>query len=218
MDEIFKPHEIERKSMDIITSELGDRAWPEPVFSVIRRCIHTSADFDYADNLRFSDGAVELGVKLMHSGVNIVTDTMMAFSGINKNILESYGGKAHCFIKDQDVVDEAKRRGCTRATVSMEKAMKLDGPIVFAIGNAPTALIRICELVKEGRLKPELIIGAPVGFVNVVESKEMVMDLGIPFIIPIGRKGGSNIAATICNAMLYYNGSPIHPETKMAPL
>ena len=142
----------------------------------------------------------------MRSGVNIVTDTMMAFSGINKNRLESFGGKAHCFIKDQDVIDEAKERGCTRATVSMEKAMELDGPIIFAIGNAPTALMRICELVKEGRLKPALIIGAPVGFVNVVESKEMAMDLGIPFIVPAGRKGGSNIAATICNAMLYYNG------------
>lgn len=206
MAEIFKPHEIERKSMEIITSELGDRTWPEPTFSVVRRCIHTSADFDYADNLRFSEGAVELGVKLMRSGVNIVTDTMMAFSGINKNRLESFGGKAHCFIKDQDVIDEAKERGCTRATVSMEKAMELDGPIIFAIGNAPTALMRICELVKEGRLKPALIIGAPVGFVNVVESKEMAMDLGIPFIVPAGRKGGSNIAATICNAMLYYNG------------
>lgn len=206
MAEIFKPHEIERKSMEIITSELGDRTWPEPTFSVVRRCIHTSADFDYADNLRFSEGAVELGVKLMRSGVNIVTDTMMAFSGINKNRLESFGGKAHCFIKDQDVIDEAKERGCTRATVSMEKAMELDGPIIFAIGNAPTALMRICELVKEGRLKPALIIGAPVGFVNVVESKEMAMDLGVPFIVPAGRKGGSNIAATICNAMLYYNG------------
>lgn len=206
MAEIFKPHEIERKSMEIITSELGDRTWPEPTFSVVRRCIHTSADFDYADNLRFSEGAVELGVKLMRSGVNIVTDTMMAFSGINKNRLESFGGKAHCFIKDQDVINEAKERGCTRATVSMEKAMELDGPIIFAIGNAPTALMRICELVKEGRLKPALIIGAPVGFVNVVESKEMAMDLGIPFIVPAGRKGGSNIAATICNAMLYYNG------------
>ena len=206
MAEIFKPHEIERKSMEIITSELGDRTWPEPTFSVVRRCIHTSADFDYADNLRFSEGAVELGVKLMRSGVNIVTDTMMAFSGINKNRLESFGGKAHCFIKDQDVIDEAKERGCTRATVSMEKAMELDGPIIFAIGNAPTALMRICELVNEGRLKPALIIGAPVGFVNVVESKEMAMDIGVPFIVPAGRKGGSNIAATICNAMLYYNG------------
>ena len=206
MAEIFKPHEIERKSMEIITSELGDRTWPEPTFSVVRRCIHTSADFDYADNLRFSDGAVELGVKLMRSGVNIVTDTMMAFSGINKNRLESFGGKAHCFIKDQDVIDEAKERGCTRATVSMEKAMELDGPIIFAIGNAPPALMRICELVKEGRLNPALIIGAPVGFVNVVESKEMAMDLDVPFIVPAGRKGGSNIAATICNAMLYYNG------------
>lgn len=207
MAEIFKPHEIEKKSMEIITAELGGRTWPEPTFSVVRRCIHTSADFDYADNLRFSEGAVELGVKLLHSGANIVTDTMMAFSGINKNILESYGGKAHCFIKDQDVIEEAKRRGCTRATVSMEKALELKGPIIFAIGNAPTALMRICELVKEKRIEPALIIGAPVGFVNVVESKEMAMEMDTPYIIPAGRKGGSNIAATICNAMLYYDGN-----------
>jgi precorrin-8X/cobalt-precorrin-8 methylmutase len=206
MAEIFKPHEIEKKSMEIITSELGDRTWPEPMFSVVRRCIHTSADFDYADNLRFSDNAVETGVKLLRSGASIITDTMMAYSGINKNRLESYGGKAYCFIKDQDVIEESKNRGCTRATVSMEKAVELDGPLIFAIGNAPTALMRICELVEEGRLEPALIIGAPVGFVNVVESKEMAMKLDVPYIIPAGRKGGSNIAATICNAMLYYNG------------
>ena len=206
MAEIFEPHAIEKRSMEIITSELNGRTWPEPTFSVVRRCIHTSADFDYADNLRFSDNAVELGVKLLRSGANIVTDTMMAFSGINKNRLESYGGKAHCFIKDQDVIEEAKRRDCTRATVSMEKAAKLEGPVIFAIGNAPTALIRIAEMIEEGIMKPALVIGAPVGFVNVVESKEMIMKAGVPFIVPAGRKGGSNIAATICNAMLYYNG------------
>ncbi|MGN1044812.1 MAG: precorrin-8X methylmutase [Candidatus Methanomethylophilaceae archaeon] len=206
MAEIFEPHAIEKRSMEIITSELNGRTWPEPTFSVVRRCIHTSADFDYADNLRFSDKAVELGVKLMRSGVSIVTDTMMAFSGINKNRLESYGGKAYCFIKDPDVIEEAKRRDCTRATVSMEKAAKLEGPVIFAIGNAPTALIRIAEMIEEGMMRPALVIGAPVGFVNVVESKERIMEAGVPFIVPAGRKGGSNIAATICNAMLYYNG------------
>lgn len=206
MVEIFKPHEIESKSMEIITSELNGRTWPEPTFSVVRRCIHTSADFDYAENLRFSKDAVEIGIKLLRSGANIVTDTMMAYSGINKNRLESYGGKAYCFIKDQDVMEIAKNKGCTRAAVSMEKAMGLKGPTIFAIGNAPTALIRICELTMDGKLEPSLIIGAPVGFVNVVESKELAMTMDIPYIIPTGRKGGSNIAATICNAMLYYNG------------
>ncbi len=206
MAEIFEPHEIEKKSMETIVSELNGRTWPEPTFSVVRRCIHTSADFDYADNLRFSEGAVELGIKLIRSGAKIVTDTKMAYSGINKSRLESYGGEAYCFINDPDVVNIAKERGCTRATVSMEKASELEGPVIFAIGNAPTALIRICEMAKEGRMRPALVIGAPVGFVNVVESKEMLMGTDIPFIVPAGRKGGSNIAATICNAMLYYNG------------
>ena len=206
MAEIFEPHEIEKKSMETIVSELNGRIWPEPTFSVVRRCIHTSADFDYADNLRFSEGAVELGIKLLRSGAKIVTDTKMAYSGINKSRLETYRGSAYCFINDPDVVNIAKERGCTRATVSMEKASELEGPVIFAIGNAPTALIRICEMAKEGKIKPALVIGAPVGFVNVVESKEILMGADIPFIVPAGRKGGSNIAATICNAMLYYNG------------
>ena len=206
MAEIFEPHEIERKSMETIVSELNGRTWPEPTFSVVRRCIHTSADFDYADNLKFSKDAVEHGIRLLRSGATIVTDTKMAYSGINKNRLESFGGKAYCFINDPDVIQQAKDRGCTRATVSMEKAKELEGPIIFAIGNAPTALIRICEMIDNGEMRPALIIGAPVGFVNVVESKEMVMERDVPYIVPAGRKGGSNIAATICNAMLYYNG------------
>ena len=206
MAEIFEPHEIERKSMETIVSELNGRTWPEPTFSVVRRCIHTSADFDYADNLKFSKDAVEHGIRLLRSGATIVTDTKMAYSGINKNRLESFGGKAYCFINDPDVIQQAKDRGCTRATVSMEKAKELEGPIIFAIGNAPTALIRICEMIDNGEMRPALIIGAPVGFVNVVESKEMVTERDVPYIVPAGRKGGSNIAATICNAMLYYNG------------
>lgn len=206
--QFVKPEEIETRSMEIITSELGGRTWPEPQFSIVKRCIHTSADFDYADNLVFSEGAAEIGVDAIRNGAHIVTDTKMAASGINKKKLAVYGGEVHCYISDDDVAKEAKERGCTRATVSMERGAEVakDHPVIFAIGNAPTALIRLKELIDSGELKPALIIGAPVGFVNVVESKELIMDLDVPYIVPKGRKGGSNIAATICNAMIYYRG------------
>jgi len=206
MIEITKPEDIEKKSMEIITSELNGRTWTEPKFSIMKRCIHTSADFDYVDNLIFSDDAENIGVKLLRNGAHIITDTKMAASGINKNALSAFGGEVHCFISDEDVINEAKTRNATRATVSMEKAARLNVPLIFAIGNAPTALIALYDLVKAGKLKPALIIGVPVGFVNVVESKVMITELGIPYIVAKGRKGGSNIAATICNAMLYYKG------------
>ena len=192
--------------MEIITSELNGRTWPEPRFSIIKRCIHTSADFDYADNLVFSENAENIGVAAIRRGAHIITDTKMAFSGINKNILESYGGNVHCFISDDDVIKEAKERGDTRAAVSMEKAAELSGELIFALGNAPTALFALCRLVREGKVRPALIVGVPVGFVNVIESKEAVIELGIPYIVAKGRKGGSNIAATICNAMMYHKG------------
>ena len=201
--EIVKPMDIEKRSMEIITSELGGRTWPEPEFSIVKRCIHTSADFDYADNLCFSENAANIGVEALKKGAHIVTETRMAWSGIKKNKLESLGGQAHCFMQDEDVAAEARERGCTRAAICVERGAALGRPIIYAIGNAPTALIRIYELIKEGKVRPELIIGAPVGFVNVVESKELIMEAGVPFIVPRGRKGGSNIAATICNAMLY---------------
>lgn len=204
---IVKPEDIEKRSMEIITSELGGRTWPEPEFSIVKRCIHTSADFDYADNLCFSENAAQLGVEALRRGAHIVTDTRMAWSGINKKKLASFGGEAHCFMSDEDVAAEAKAKGCTRAAICMERGVALPGEVIFAIGNAPTALIRLYELMEEGNLRPSLIIGAPVGFVNVVESKELIMEIcektGVPFIVPKGRKGGSNIAATICNAMLY---------------
>ncbi len=205
---VVKPEDIEKRSMEIITSELGGRTWPEPQFSIVKRCIHTSADFDYADNLRFSKDAENIGVKAIRNGAHIVTDTKMAAAGINKNKLKEYGGEVHCFISDDDVVKEAKERGCTRATICMEKGAKIakDHPVIFAIGNAPTALVRLAEMIDAGELKPALIIGAPVGFVNVVESKELILERDVPYIIPVGRKGGSNIAATICNAMMYYKG------------
>ena len=142
-------------------------------------------------------------MKLLRNGCNIVTDTKMAFAGINKNRLEAYGGKAYCFISDKDVIEEAKERGCTRATVAMEKGGKLEGPTIFAIGNAPTALIELDNLIKQKKIEPALIIGVPVGFVNVVESKELIMRSGVPYIVAEGRKGGSNVAACICNALLY---------------
>lgn len=204
---IVKPEDIEKRSMEIITSELNGRTWPEPEFSIVKRCIHTSADFDYADNLCFSKNAAMLGMEALRRGAHIVTDTRMAWSGINKKKLAAFGGEAHCFMSDEDVAAEAKEKGCTRAAICMERGAALPGEVIFAIGNAPTALIRLYEMIEEGRIKPALIIGAPVGFVNVVESKELIMEIGhktnVPFIVPKGRKGGSNIAATICNAMLY---------------
>lgn len=204
--EIVKPMEIEKRSMEIITKELGGRTWPEPEFSVIKRCIHTSADFDYADNLCFSEDAVRKGIDALNAGASIVTDTKMAASGISKKRMAECGGEVYCFMSDPDVAETAKEKGCTRAAVCMEKAAELSGPLIIAVGNAPTALIRLYELIREGKIAPALIIGAPVGFVNVVEAKELIMTAGVPYIVPRGRKGGSNIAAAICNAMLYQGG------------
>ena len=203
---IVKPNEIEKRSMEIITQELNGRTWPEPQFSIVKRCIHTSADFDYADNLCFSENAAMLGVEALRRGAVFVTDTKMAWSGINKKKLAEYGGEAYCFMADEDVAKEAQERGCTRAAICMERGAALGKEVIFAVGNAPTALIRLYELIQEGKVDPALIIGAPVGFVNVVEAKELIMTAGVPYIVPRGRKGGSNIAATICNAMLYYKG------------
>ena len=199
----MKPADIEKRSFAIITEELGGRTFPEGVAEVVKRVIHTSADFDYADNLCFSPDAVEQAKAALEAGATIVTDTNMALAGISKPTLAKLGGRAVCLMADEDVAREAKERGVTRATVSMEHAAKLDGPLIFAIGNAPTALIRLHELIGEGAVKPALVIGVPVGFVNVVESKELFLGGDTPYIIARGRKGGSNVAAAIVNALLY---------------
>ena len=199
----MKPAEIEKNSFAIITAELGDRSFPEGVAEVVKRVIHTSADFDYADNLCFSPDVIEKAKAALAAGATVVTDTNMALAGISKPALQKLGGKAVCLMADADVAREAKARGVTRATVSMEHAAKLDGPLIFAIGNAPTALIRLHELIGEGTVKPALVIGVPVGFVNVVESKELFLGGDTPYIIARGRKGGSNVAAAIVNALLY---------------
>ena len=197
------PMDIEARSMELIAAELGDRVFPADQLPVIKRVIHTSADFDYADTLIFSPGAVERGVAAIKGGCAVVTDTQMARAGINKRVLEKFGGEACCFMSDADVAGEAKERGVTRATVSMERAAELRKPVILALGNAPTALVRACELMEEGKLHPALVIGVPVGFVNVVESKELLLTMDVPHIVARGRKGGSNVAAAICNAMLY---------------
>ena len=198
------PQEIEKRSFEIITEELGDVKLVPGTEPVVKRCIHTSADFDYAKNLVFSDGVIEHALKVLGSGATIVTDTQMAMAGVNKRKLAALGCQIRCFMSVPDVAEEAKRRGVTRAVVSMEHAAKLPGPLIFAIGNAPTALVHLYELVKSGAVKPELIIGVPVGFVNVVPSKELILTLDdVPYIVARGRKGGSNIAACICNALLY---------------
>ena len=199
----MKPMEIERRSFEIIARELGDRKLDPEYDLLIRRVIHTTADFDYADNLTFSPGAMRILTDAIRAGCDVVTDTTMAQSGINKRALSRFGGAARCFIGDADVAEEARRRDETRSLISMEKAARTLGPCVFAIGNAPTALFSICDLVRAGKLAPRLVVGVPVGFVNVVEAKEELMKLGVPYIVARGRKGGSNVAAAIINAALY---------------
>lgn len=201
--ENVKPRDIERRSFEIITEELGDKKLDPEKELIIKRCIHTSADFEYADSLCFSEGAVEKAMEALKNGACIVTDTQMGRSGINKRALARYGGEVYCFISDEDVAETAKKNGTTRATASMDKAAEMKKPLIFAIGNAPTALVRLYELMEEEKINPALIIGVPVGFVNVVQSKELIMESKVPYIVAKGRKGGSNIAACICNALLY---------------
>ena len=218
MLETMKPGEIEKRSFEIITELLGDTKLDPVQAPVIKRVIHTTADFSYVENLVFSDHAVEKGLEALKNGCDIVTDTQMAKAGINKAILARLGGQVHCFMSDPEVAAEAKERGITRAVVSMEHAARLDKPCIFAIGNAPTALISLQEQILAGKLNPALIIGVPVGFVNVVESKERLMAvcgrLGVPAIAAMGRKGGSSVAAAICNALLYTAAGQLDPAAR----
>ena len=202
---ICKPQDIEKKSFEIIGTELERRGivLPKDQEPVTKRVIHTTADFDYTETLTYSENAVETAKQLILNGADIVTDTNMALAGINKKILAGYGGKAHCFMADEKVAEAARERQVTRATVSMEFAAALKKPLIFAVGNAPTALIKLYEMIKEEKFKPAFIIGVPVGFVNVEAAKEMILTTDVPYIINRGRKGGSNVAAAICNAILY---------------
>ena len=198
------PSEIEKRSFEIITEELGGRSFPPGEDLVVKRVIHTTADFEYADRLVFSEGAVEKALAALREGTDIVADTNMGKAGINKKSLSALGGEVFCYMADEDVAGQAREQKTTRAAASMDKASKLGRDCIFAVGNAPTALVRLYELIREGKIRPRLIIGVPVGFVNVEASKELILTLrDIPYIVAKGRKGGSNVAAAICNALIY---------------
>ncbi len=205
MIEFVKPEEIEARSFEIILQELEERKIRLAAENkdVIMRVIHTTADFDFAQTLKFSTDAVARARALIQEGAHIVTDTNMAKAGINKRKLEAFGGQVHCFMADEDVAAEAKSRGLTRAAVSMECAAALGKKVIFALGNAPTALISLHDMIKCGIYRPDFVIGVPVGFVNVVAAKELFLGGDVPYIINQGRKGGSTVAAAICNALLY---------------
>lgn len=199
------PMDIERRSFEIIESELPHTI-DERLAPIIKRVIHTTADFEYVDTLCFSPDAVEKAHEAIRQGVTIITDTTMAMSGINKRTLAQYGGRVSCFIADEDVAEAAKQNGTTRSAQAMEKAAGVQGPVIFAIGNAPTALVKLYDMIRENRISPALVIGVPVGFVNVVQSKELIMETDVPYIVARGRKGGSNVAAAVCNALIYMLG------------
>lgn len=200
--ETVRPEEIEARSFALIEQELPHPLDPE-LAPIIKRVIHTTADFDYADTLIFTPGAVQAAQTALRQGASIVTDTNMALAGIHKPALRTLGCTAHCFMADPDVARQAKEAGTTRAFAAIDRAASLPGPLIFAVGNAPTALVRLYERIQEGTLHPALLIGVPVGFVNVVPAKELILSSGVPCIVARGRKGGSTVAAAIVNALLY---------------
>ena len=214
-----KPSDIEKTSMEIITRELSLTGIhiPEENASVVKRVIHATADFDFAKNLVFTNGVVEYGVEALKAHTPVITDTNMALSGVSKPSLAKLGCEAYCFMADPDVAERAKATGTTRAVCAMEYAAKMYPGAVLAIGNAPTALFKIAEQIREG-LRPALVIGVPVGFVNVVEGKEIIWDTclqyGIPAIVAMERKGGSTVATAILNALLYTATGTLEPEKR----
>ena len=206
--EYRRPAEIERRSMELIDEELARRGLvlDQTLAPVIRRVIHASADFDFAEQMTFTEGAVEHGVRSLLRGTTIVTDTNMALAGISKPGLKKLGGKALCFMADADVAEQAEKQETTRAVISVRKASEIAPGCIYAVGNAPTALFELIRQMEQG-FRPALLIGVPVGFVNVVEAKKALLayceDRRIPAILAMGRKGGSTIAAAICNALIY---------------
>ena len=216
----LEPMEIEKRSFEIISHELSEMqiTLPADQEMITKRVIHTSADFDYIQTLKYSKDAVAIAKRLISEGADIVTDTNMALSGINKKYLAKFGGQAHCFMADDEVALIAKEKKTTRAAVSMEFASRIDKPVIFAIGNAPTALIELYDMIEKGIYKPAFVIGVPVGFVNVVESKERLFAVceshGVPAIVAMGRKGGSNVAAAICNALIYSAAEMLDPTAR----
>ena len=198
----MKPMDIEKESFAIIEKELTTDI-PAEYKPVVKRVIHTTADFSYETSMTFSKGVIEEALKAIREGVDIVTDTNMAKSGISHKMAEKFSCSLNCYMADSDVASEAAKREVTRATVSVEKAAKDNPDCIMVVGNAPTALMRIRELYDEGIFVPRLVIGVPVGFVNVASAKEEIRESGMSYIVARGRKGGSNVAAAIMNALFY---------------
>ncbi|ATF11806.1 precorrin-8X methylmutase [Brevibacillus sp. HB1.2] len=196
-----QPQEIEELSFQIITDELGEHSFTEEQYPVVQRVIHASADFDLGRSLVFHPNAVKSGIEAIRSGKIVVADVQMVQVGISKNRIEKFGGEVKVYISDRDVMEEAKRLNTTRAIISMRKAIKEADGGIFCIGNAPTALLELIRMVKEGEAKPGLVIGMPVGFVSAAESKEELAKLDIPFITNMGRKGGSPVTVAALNAI-----------------
>lgn len=203
MSYIKDPLEIEKRSFEIITEELGEKSFPQDEGKIIKRMIHTSADFEYADITKIHPEAIKSALKAFMKGCSIYTDTNMALAGINKSILKKFNCKVYCLVDDPEVSREAKEKGLTRSMIGIERAIADTETKIFVIGNAPTALFILCEAIREKRVDPALVIGVPVGFVGAAESKEELLSLEIPYITTRGRKGGSTIAASIVNALLY---------------
>jgi len=196
-----KPQEIEDLSFKIIEQEAGDHGFGEDQWPVVRRMIHTSADFEYIDTIRFYPDVVQKGISAIQRGCQIITDTNMARVGIRKKEIQKFGGKVSCLIADQAIAKKAKESGTTRALAAVDMACDQMKDGIYVVGNAPTALLRLIELIKNKKASPALIIGFPVGFVNAAESKDELIALDFPYITNKGRKGGSNIAASIVNAL-----------------
>lgn len=213
------PGDIERTSMAIIEGELRRQGivLPEAEAPVVKRVIHATADFDYTENLQFTPDAARHAIAALRAGGVIITDTNMALAGISKSALEQLGGTCRCFMAEPEIAEAAIEQGTTRAAVSMERALREYPGAVLAVGNAPTALLRIADLLERGG-RPSLVIGVPVGFVNVVESKRRLFSIckqyHVPAIVAMGRKGGSNVAAAICNALLYAASDRLDPAAR----
>ena len=202
----MKPHEIEAKSFAIIDAEAGPHNFSPDAWKIVRRMIHTTADFEYMEMVRISNNAVAAGIKAIRSGCTVITDTNMAKTGIRKNIISSFGGRCECFMADPQVGAQAKERGVTRAHVAVEKAAHMMKSGIYVVGNAPTALLHLLDMIENEKVDPALVVGLPVGFVNAAESKAALMETNIPYISNEGRKGGSNVAASVINALALIAG------------
>lgn len=197
----MKPHEIEAKSFAIIDAEAGPHNFAPDEWKIVRRMIHTTADFEYMQMVRISNNAVAAGINAIRNGCTVITDTNMAKTGIRKDLLAGFGSRCECLMADPRVAEQATERGVTRARVAVEKAAHMMENGIYVVGNAPTALLHLLDMINNKAANPALVVGLPVGFVNAAESKAALVETKIPYISNVGRKGGSNVAASVINAL-----------------